>query len=52
MVEEFILEPAEEPPPIAELSGLHPFFDIDLVRWFFSHMAIHGNVKFFAHFES
>lgn len=39
-------------PPIAELSGLHPFFDIDLVRWFFSHMAIHGNVKFFAHFES
>lgn len=39
MVEVFLSLPKN--PSIAESSGLHPFFDIDLVRRFFSQIAIH-----------
>lgn len=39
MVENLFLSPPKSP-SIAELSGLQSLFNIDLVRWFFSQIAI------------
>ncbi len=44
MVEELVREPPENP-SIAELSGLQPFFDINLTERFLAQIAIQSNQR-------